>query len=746
MKKSMLENLKKTVNCILVLLMVISSLTFVSNARAIGLPTLTIGSQSASGGASISVPIDASNFVDVGGITVYIQYDIAKLTYVDYTLDSLITDPDDINVVGNEIRINWYNPSSPLNMVSSTLLTLNFTVIAPTTTISFVGANEISDIVGDIIPSAVFTDGTIFDPNTALLAADKAALADADIKGANPDLANITLALTNPLPSVGSVNGSTITWASNTTGVVSNDGQTINRPAFASGNIAVTMTATLTKGTVTDTKTFNLTVLKLPASTIATVTSGSYTVSSGGTPNETITNVPYGTSQATFLLALTRSESHQTWNTSGVLATVVTGNTLVVTAQDGSTTVTYTITALLNPAKAITALNFVSPAATGIVNEGAKTVAITVPFGTDVTALVPTIAITGASISPLSGVAQDFTTPVTYTVKAADSTTEDYEATVTIAPNTAKAITAFDFASPAVTGVINEGSHTIALTVPFGTDITTLVPTITITGASISPLSGIAGNFTTPQTYTVTAANASTQAYVVTVTVLPDPNLKAITAFTISGSSTVINELAHTIAVTAPYGTVVTALVPTIAITGASISPLSGVAQNFTTPITYTVTATNATTQEYVVTVTVSVIPPSPPAYIAPVPTPTPVIIPPTENIIPTPTPAPEQTPEATPTSTPAQTPVVVVPQLTAISAVQLSPIPNFNFRWGTRYPGGKINWALAHRENIFGAYTQILNREPTAIEVNWWLQRSGDIGFIRYWLRNSEEHNLLGL
>lgn len=47
-----------------------------------------------------------------------------------------------------------------------------------------------------------------------LLAADKAALVDSMIVGANPNLSNITLPLTNPLPSIGSVEGSTITWTS----------------------------------------------------------------------------------------------------------------------------------------------------------------------------------------------------------------------------------------------------------------------------------------------------------------------------------------------------------------------------------------------------------------------------------------------------------------------------------------------------------------------------------------------------
>ena len=90
--------------------------------------------------------------------------------------------------------------------------------------------------------------------------------------------------------------------------------------------------------------------------------------------------------------------------------------------------------------------------------------------------------------------------------------------------NPAKVITAFSFASPAATGVINEAAHIIALTVPYGTDVSALVPTIAISGAAVSPASGVAHDFANPVTYTVTAADATTQTYVVTVTVAAGPH------------------------------------------------------------------------------------------------------------------------------------------------------------------------------------------------------------------------------
>jgi hypothetical protein len=78
------------------------------------------------------------------------------------------------------------------------------------------------------------------------------------------------------------------------------------------------------------------------------------------------------------------------------------------------------------------------------------------------------------------------------------------------------------FTIPTGTTVIS-GTN-IQVTVPGGTDVTALVPTIVTTGASVSPNSGVAGNFSSPVTYTVTGQNASTKIYTVTVIVSPISN------------------------------------------------------------------------------------------------------------------------------------------------------------------------------------------------------------------------------
>lgn len=95
---------------------------------------------------------------------------------------------------------------------------------------------------------------------------------------------------------------------------------------------------------------------------------------------------------------------------------------------------------------------------------------------------------------------------------------KSFTANFAVTPSSTKEITVFSFATPEATGVITETN--IAINVPHGTDVTTLVPTITFSGTSVSPNTGVSQNFSSPVTYTVTAANSSTEAYIVTVTIL----------------------------------------------------------------------------------------------------------------------------------------------------------------------------------------------------------------------------------
>ena len=66
-------------------------------------------------------------------------------------------------------------------------------------------------------------------------------------------------------------------------------------------------------------------------------------------------------------------------------------------------------------------------------------------------------------------------------------------------------------------GIVDQVAHTISVSVPVGTDIKSLVPTIKTTdGATVSPQSGLPCDFTNPVDFTVTYNTASTT-YTVTV-------------------------------------------------------------------------------------------------------------------------------------------------------------------------------------------------------------------------------------
>lgn len=92
----------------------------------------------------------------------------------------------------------------------------------------------------------------------------------------------------------------------------------------------------------------------------------------------------------------------------------------------------------LSTQKAITSFAIISlnPQVIGVINENAKTIEITVPNTTDVTKLVSLITISDkATIYPNSGIEQNFTMPIVYTVTAEDGSVAKYTVTVTKSNN-----------------------------------------------------------------------------------------------------------------------------------------------------------------------------------------------------------------------------------------------------------------------------------------------------------------------
>jgi hypothetical protein len=214
-------------------------------------------------------------------------------------------------------------------------------------------------------------------------------------------------------------------------------------------------------------------------------------------------------------------------------------------AKDGDGNVSdlyYSINVDLVPwNKAITSFSFTKAANPGLSADAIgfiddTNITVTVPEGTDITNLVANFIAADGTVS-VNGVAQvsgvtgnNFTDDVTYTLTASDSTTKDYIITV-IVPG-AYNITSFSFTKAVNPGLFEDAigiidGNNITVNVPERTDIRDLVATFTTTGKTVSvngfaQVSGFTrNNFTGHVTYTVTAKDATTKDYVITVLVSP---------------------------------------------------------------------------------------------------------------------------------------------------------------------------------------------------------------------------------
>jgi hypothetical protein len=269
----------------------------------------------------------------------------------------------------------------------------------------------------------------------------------------------------------------------------------------------------------------------------------------------------------------------------------------------------------LSSAKAITMFSI--NGTPGVIS--GQTITITMPFGTNVTALVATFTTTGKSVTrggtaQISGAtANNFIAPVAYIVTAEDGSTATYIITVVVASGSSKAITAFSING--VPGIIKGQNITVLLS-KNTPDKTALIATFTVSGKSITvgnmqQKSGTTvNNFTSPVDYTVTAEDGSTADYTVTV-ILASASSKAITSFSIDGTPGVI--VGQNITVRLPYNTSdITTLIATFTTNGARVSvndeeEISGeTPHDFTNPVEYVVRAEDGSTAVYIVTVTIA--------------------------------------------------------------------------------------------------------------------------------------------
>lgn len=327
---------------------------------------------------------------------------------------------------------------------------------------------------------------------------------------------------------------------------------------------------------------------------------------------------------ATFgLSAVASAKVGETAQVNAVTANDFTNPVVYTVNAEDDTTQNWTVTVRvgLSTAKQIATFTLVTQLDVPVIDGVANTVRVTVPYGTNVTNLVPTFTISeGASAKvgqtpQVSGqTANNFTNPVTYTVVAADLSEKNWVVTVVVAPNTEKAITAFSIPQQIGQATIDAQNRTVNIVVGIQANTTNFTPNFTLSAGALAfvgetqQVSTIStNNFAAPVSYTVKAADQSTQVWVVTVSIEP-----SVGSFTLTqqAAPATINFETHTVNITVVTGTNLTALIPTFTLPAGITAKIGQVAQtsgvtanNFTNPVTYTLSAANGQTQNWIVTV-----------------------------------------------------------------------------------------------------------------------------------------------
>ncbi len=376
------------------------------------------------------------------------------------------------------------------------------------------------------------------------------------------------------------------------------------------------------------------------------------------TGNAFTVTVPYGTAMTGFELSGVISEGA---TVSPALSTITSASfgtpiTLTVTAADGVATNVYTVTFVRGAALTGTQLitfgfedhnNGLTADVWTLtpINHNTLRIDIELPYGVSLTNLVSSfthspmacVYINGPGTTDktlkCSGTApgNDYTHAVTYTVVAQNGNEAYYNVYVkNTPPATDKWLNSFVVTglprcfsnltyglseTASALGVVTRTGNAINISVKAGTDLTNLTVGFAIpTTATVSPNPATTHNFSSPVAFTVTAQDGSTAVYTVTVTPRASNGEKKILTYTFpTATSSTIDETAKKVDVWVPWATNLNGLVATFTLSsGAEMTHSEDIqvlqtsgssANDFTTPVAYTVWAENCTSVEYFVTV-----------------------------------------------------------------------------------------------------------------------------------------------
>jgi hypothetical protein len=245
-------------------------------------------------------------------------------------------------------------------------------------------------------------------------------------------------------------------------------------------------------------------------------------------------NAPRTDLAANFTTTGARVQVGETVQTAGVTKNDFTNPvTYTVYAADGSTK-NYAVT-VANAAKDTKSIISYAikgyPAAIVSIDEFSGAISVTLPHNTTLTNLAANFTTTGEAVkigeaAQVSGeTTNDFTSPVTYTVYAADRSTKNYTVTVVNAAEDTKSIISYGIKGyPTAIINLDEVNGKIVVTLPYGVSLLNLVADFTTTGAAVKikeavQETGVSKNdFVDPIIYTVYAADKSTKDYTVTIT------------------------------------------------------------------------------------------------------------------------------------------------------------------------------------------------------------------------------------
>lgn len=233
------------------------------------------------------------------------------------------------------------------------------------------------------------------------------------------------------------------------------------------------------------------------------------------------------------------------------------------------------------------------------IDQTEKTITLNLPLGTDLTKLTPVIEHTGTSTS-MDGKTIDFTNAQTLTLsnKTFNLTTE-YTVTVTANQSDENSILSYKLGN--AIGKISGAS--ISVEIPYAEDLSKLTPKIEI--SEFAKLTAPASLQVGKNTYTVTSESGKAKTWTVNITRAAVATGNQIVSFRYGSVEAVIDQALGTITMELPAGSATTFAPVIVTSPYATLSPASGVKQNFAVPVKYTVTSQSGAKNTYTVTVKV---------------------------------------------------------------------------------------------------------------------------------------------